>query len=72
MQALAFTLGRGSPAHTGPLPDAQMLEVLRCAAGRYGSTLDYLLETAASLRTCGIRDRDIERLIALARRHDLA
>ena len=72
VQALAFTLGRGSPAHTGPLPDAQMLEVLRCAAGRYGSTLDYLLETAASLRTCGIRDRDIERLIALARRHDLA
>ena len=72
VQALAFTLGRGSPTHTGPLPDAQMLEVLRCAAGRYGSTLDYLLETAASLRTCGIRDRDIERLIALARRHDLA
>lgn len=72
VQALAFTLGRASPAHTGPLPDAQMLEVLRCATGRYGSTLDYLLETAASLRSCGIRDRDIERLIALARHHDLA
>lgn len=72
VKALAFTLGNDSPAHTGPVPDAQMLEVLRFATGRFGSTLDYLLETAASLRRCGIRDRDIERLIALARRNDLA
>ena len=72
VSALAFTLSRTSPAHTGPLPDPQMLEVLRCAVGRFGSTLDYLLETAASLRGCGIRDRDVERLVALARRHALA
>ena len=39
--------------------------------GRYGSTLDYLLETASSLRKCGIRDREIERLVALAQRHAL-
>ncbi len=70
--ALAFTLSHGSPAHTGTLPDPQMLEILRRAAGRYGRTLDYLLKTAASLRDCGIRDRDVERLVALARRHDLA
>src|ERR1700754_544711 len=49
VNALAFTLSRSSPAHTGPIPDAQMLEILRCASGRYGSTLDYLLETANSL-----------------------
>jgi cation transport protein ChaC len=72
VRALAFTLSRTSPAHMGPLPDQQMVEVLRCAAGRYGSTLDYLLETANSLRGCGIRDRDVERLVALARQHDLA
>jgi glutathione-specific gamma-glutamylcyclotransferase len=71
INALAFTLSRSSPAHTGALPDSQMLEILRCAQGRFGSTLDYLLETAASLRTCGIRDRDIERLVALARQHAL-
>jgi cation transport protein ChaC len=71
VQALAFTLSRNSPAHMGLLPDPQMLEVLRLAAGRFGSTLDYLLETAASLRACGIRDRDVERLVALARQHDL-
>ena len=71
VQALAFTLSRSSPAHIGSLTDPQMVEVLRCATGRFGSTLEYLLETASSLHGCGIRDRDIERLVALARRHDL-
>ncbi len=71
VKALAFTLHRGSPSHTGPLPDAQMVDILRTANGRYGSTLAYLVETAKSLRGCGIRDRDIERLVALARRHAL-
>ena len=71
INALAFTLSRNSPAHTGALPDPQMLEILRCANGRFGSTLDYLLETAASLRNCGIRDRDVERLVTLARQHAL-
>ena len=69
VQALAFTLSRRSPAHTGRIPDAQMLEVLRCSVGRYGSTLAYLMETATSLRNCGIRDRDVERLVALVRQH---
>jgi cation transport protein ChaC len=72
VRALAFTLSQTSPAHTGALPDHQMIDVLRHATGRYGSTLDYLLETAASLRNCGIRDRDIERLVALVRHHHLA
>jgi cation transport protein ChaC len=71
VSALAFTLSRSSPAHTGAIADAQMLEILRCASGRYGSTLDYLIETANSLRNCGIRDADIERLVGLARRHAL-
>lgn len=69
--ALAFTLSRASPSYVGPLHDAQMLAILRTACGRFGTTLDYLLGTAASLRGCGIRDREIERLVALARRHAL-
>jgi cation transport protein ChaC len=68
VRALAFTLSRSSPNHTGALPDDEMLAILRSAVGRYGSTLDYLLETATSLRRCGIRDREIERLVALAAR----
>jgi cation transport protein ChaC len=68
VRALAFTLSRRSPNHTGHIGDDAMLEILRHASGRYGSTLEYLLETAASLRQCGIRDREIERLAALAGR----
>jgi glutathione-specific gamma-glutamylcyclotransferase len=70
--ALAFALSRSSPSHTGPLSDEQMLDMLRHATGRYGSTLDYLLDTGTALREHGIRDHEIERLVALARRHGLA
>jgi glutathione-specific gamma-glutamylcyclotransferase len=71
VHALAFTLSRASPSYVGPVHDAQMLDILRSACGRFGTTLDYLLGTAASLRGCGIRDREIERLVALARQHAL-
>jgi cation transport protein ChaC len=71
VRALAFTLSRKSPSHTGDLAEAQVVEILRTATGRYGSTLSYLVETASSLRSIGIRDRDVERLLALARRHAL-
>lgn len=72
VRALAFTLSRRSPNYTGALADAQMLAILRQARGRYGTTLAYLLDTAAGLAAHGIRDREIERLVALARRHALA
>jgi len=71
VHALAFTLSRRSPSYIGRLPEAQLIDVLRSACGRFGTTLEYLLETANSLRGCGIRDREIERLVALARRHAL-
>jgi cation transport protein ChaC len=67
LRALGFTLSRASPSHTGHIGDEEMRRILRAATGRYGSTLEYLLETAASLRSCGIRDREIERLERLAR-----
>ena len=69
--ALAFTLSRRHQACLAPLDDVAMLDVLRHARGRYGTTLDYLLQTAEALRTRGIRDREIERLVALASRHRL-
>ncbi len=71
VNALAFTLSRTSPSYLGDLADAELVEILRTACGRFGTTLQYLLETAASLQRCGIRDREIERLVALARRHAL-
>jgi glutathione-specific gamma-glutamylcyclotransferase len=72
VRALTFTLSRKSPQHTGRLDDARLLEILRHSRGRYGTTLDYLLATARCLAERGVRDREIERLVALTRRHGLA
>jgi len=69
--ALAFTLSRRSEACLPRLPDDEITHILRHAHGRYGSTLQYLAETAVALRARGVRDREIERLMALARRHSL-
>ncbi|MCU0968540.1 MAG: gamma-glutamylcyclotransferase [Rubrivivax sp.] len=71
VSALAFTLNRRSDSYVGRLPDDQLLHILRHASGRCGRTLDYLAETAAALAARGVRDREIERLMALARRHGL-
>ena len=71
VRALAFTLSRRSDSCLARLPDEQMLHILRHARGRYGTTLDYLADTARALRERGMRDREIERLMALARRHGL-
>jgi glutathione-specific gamma-glutamylcyclotransferase len=69
--ALAFTLSRRSDSFLQHVSDAEMLHILRHAQGRYGSTLDYLVETAQALRERGVHDREIERLMTLARRHGL-
>ena len=69
--ALAFTLSRRSPMHTGALDTDTLLRIFRHAEGRYGTTLDYLVRTGLHLREQGIRDRRIESLMALAARHGL-
>ena len=50
------------------MSDDALLEVFRRAQGCYGSTLHYLTETAASLERFGILDREVQRLVELARR----
>ena len=71
VRALAFTLDRRSDSFTGRLADEQMLHILRHARGRYGSTLHYLSATARALHERGVRDREIDRLMALAAHHGL-
>ena len=66
VSALAFTLSRRSEACLAPIADDRMLHILRHASGRYGTTLEYLAETARALRLHGVRDREIERLMRLA------
>jgi glutathione-specific gamma-glutamylcyclotransferase len=72
VNALAFTLSRKSPQHTGRLPEPQLVEILRHSRGKYGTTLEYLVATAQCLAERGVRDREIERLMALTRKHGLA
>jgi cation transport protein ChaC len=48
-----------------------MLNILKHAEGRFGTTLDYLLRTEQALKAHGIRDREVERLVTLANRHGL-
>jgi len=71
LRALAFTLPRRSPHVHAPMDDAALVQILRHACGRNGSTLEYLLHTADALRRHGIRDHEIERLVRLSRRHGL-
>ncbi|MCW7539193.1 gamma-glutamylcyclotransferase [Aquabacterium sp. A7-Y] len=71
VQALGFTLSRHSPNFTGVLDQQQLVEILREARGRYGTTLDYVLRTDTCLREHGIRDRAVAEVLALARAHRL-
>lgn len=69
--ALTFTLSRRSPSYTGRLGDDEILQILRLARGRFGTTLDYLCETARCLDERGMADHEVRRLVALARQHRL-
>ena len=67
VRALAFTLSRKSPSHTGVLADEEYRRIFAQASGIYGTTRDYAEATHADLQRMGIHDRALSRLIALAR-----
>ncbi|WP_206997401.1 gamma-glutamylcyclotransferase [Trinickia mobilis] len=61
--ALSFVMRRDVPTYTGKLPDGVVKTVLRCARGRYGTTLDYVSRTVEALRESGMPDRALEALL---------
>lgn len=61
--ALAFTLARNSPDHTGELAHATYRKIFAEATGRYGSTRDYAQQTYDGLRNVGIHDRALGELL---------
>jgi glutathione-specific gamma-glutamylcyclotransferase len=63
VRALAFTLSRKSPSHTGVLSEEQYRSIFAQAAGIYGTTLEYAHRTLEELRRHNIRDRGLERLL---------
>ncbi|RYF33750.1 MAG: gamma-glutamylcyclotransferase [Comamonadaceae bacterium] len=66
VRALAFTLSRRSPNFTGELSEARYREIFASATGRYGTSLDYALQTLAELQRHGIHDAALARLVRLA------
>jgi cation transport protein ChaC len=66
VQALAFTLSRQSPNHTGELMPEDYRRIFNEAKGIYGSTHDYARSTFDELQRLGIRDRALQRLLAYA------
>ncbi|UUC96109.1 MULTISPECIES: gamma-glutamylcyclotransferase [Comamonas] len=66
VKALAFTLSRQSPHHTGELAPDEYRRIFSQAQGIYGTTLDYAQATFDELQRLGIDDKALRRLLAYA------
>lgn len=60
VQALGFVLERHLPSYAGNLPDNILSQVLASATGRYGTTRDYVEQTANCLRSHAMPDLNLE------------
>jgi cation transport protein ChaC len=69
--ALTFTLTRTHASYLGRLNDRQYLKVFKHAAGRYGTTWEYVKRTHEALHRAGIHDAQIARLVCLGTSHGL-
>jgi cation transport protein ChaC len=65
VDALAFTLSRRSPSHTGVLTPEEYRRIFTEATGIYGTTYDYAHRTLEELKRHNIRDRGLEKLLKL-------
>ena len=68
LRALAFTLSRKSPSHTGVLTEEEYRRIFTECIGIYGTTFDYAHRTLEELKQHNIHDRELEKLIKLVRR----
>ena len=65
VRALAFTLSKRSPNHTGVLPDDTYRQIFSDSCGRYGTTRDYAQLTYDKLKELGIEDHALGKLLGL-------
>jgi len=65
VSALAFTLSRKSPSHTGVLDAEEYRRIFEEASGIYGTTYDYAHRTLEELRRHNIHDKGLEKLLKL-------
>jgi glutathione-specific gamma-glutamylcyclotransferase len=66
-RALAFTLSKRSPSHAGVLSEDHYRQIFLSASGRYGTTRDYAQLTYDKLRTLGIHDHALGKLLQLVK-----
>ena len=66
VKALAFTLSRQSPHHTGELAPDEYRRIFSDAQGIYGTTFDYARATFDELQRLGIDDKALKRLLSYA------
>jgi glutathione-specific gamma-glutamylcyclotransferase len=69
VMALTYVVERAHPSYAGRLTLARQARLIRGASGLSGINLDYLISTLRHLAELGIRERDLERLIAMIGPH---
>jgi len=67
--ALAYVAERAHPNYAGQLPLALQARLVHGAQGLSGANLDYLISTLRHLAELGIRERALERLVAVIGPH---
>jgi glutathione-specific gamma-glutamylcyclotransferase len=67
--ALTYIVERAHPSYAGQLPIATQARLIRSARGVSGINLDYLISTLRHLAELGIRERELERVLALIGPH---
>ena len=63
--ALTYIVERAHPNYAGQLPLAVQARLIHGSRGRSGANLDYLISTLRHLADLGIRERALERLVAV-------
>ncbi|MGA2548919.1 MAG: gamma-glutamylcyclotransferase [Burkholderiaceae bacterium] len=61
-RALSFVMNRHAPEYAGELDRTTLIETLRTARGRRGTSAEYLLATVRTLTEYGIHDRHLAEL----------
>jgi cation transport protein ChaC len=65
VEALSFLSDRAHPQWAGSLPLERQAELIGGATGLSGRNVDYLADLVEHLREAGIRDRAMEKLLAM-------
>jgi len=67
--ALTYIVERAHPNYAGRLPLAVQARIIHGSRGRSGANLDYLISTLRHLAEVGIRERELERILAMIGPH---